>query len=854
MLLEFVGALGLAVANTWFVKDDSRMVTYESGGVKTVVDYVLVRRNELCAVKDVKVIPSEECFPQHKLLVCVMKLRSCVKEKKKTFVSKRRVWKLKETEVRKAFEEKFNLTAVAEKVCADGHVDVLWQGLKKSLVDVTEEVCGRTKGGSRHKETWWWNSDVDKVVGEKRRAYLVWRRTGAARDKEFYLQAKRNARRLIAKAQDVKRQEFCENLITTAAKGKLFKAVKQMVRKNADVLGGKGIKDKEGRIVTEEEEVKGVWKEYFNALLNEEFQWNRDSLEHVDEVSGPCELISVGEVRCAIAEAKIGKAAGPSGVVVEMLKASGEAGVQWVTDICNAVVRDGKIPEDWRKSWMVSVYKGKGDALECGSYRGIKLLDQVMKVFERVIEKKVRERVKLDSMQFGFRPGRGTTDAIFIIRQIQEKYLAKGRDVWMAFVDLEKAFDRVPREVLWWALRSAGIEEWIVNVIKSLYCGASTSVKLQSCETDEFEVKVGVHQGSVLSPLLFTIVLNELSKHFREGLPWELLYADDLALIAETEEELLQKIRRWKAGMEEKGLRVNLAKTKVLRCCKKTGQVEESGKWPCGVCKKGVGSRNAILCRTCGKWIHKKCSGVRGRLRDVDFRCSKCSTAQGTRVPGAVAQRELSLRAGEALEIVDRFCYLGDMIGDGGGAEEASRVRVQCAWGKFRALAPILTTRGASLKIKGTIYRSCVQSVMIYGSETWATKVEDVNRLVRAERMMVRWMCGVTLKDRIHSEELLERLGITSVADVVRRGRLRWFGHVERMPDSDWVSKCRLLNVVGARSRGRGRKTWQECVNEDLKKVGLTEVAAQDRAGWRRGVLGGRLTRASTDIHQADVK
>ena len=105
-----------------------------------------------------------------------------------------------------------------------------------------------------------------------------------------------------------------------------------------------------------------------------------------------------------------------------------------------------------------------------------------MKVFERVIEKKVRERVKLDSMQFGFRPGRGTTDAIFIIRQIQEKYLAKGRDVWMAFVDLEKAFDRVPREVLWWALRSAGIEEWIVNVIKSLYCGASTSVKLQSCE------------------------------------------------------------------------------------------------------------------------------------------------------------------------------------------------------------------------------------------------------------------------------------------------------------------------------------------------------------------------------------
>ena len=90
---------------------------------------------------------------------------------------------------------------------------------------------------------------------------------------------------------------------------------------------------------------------------------------------------------------------------------------------------------------------GKGDALECGSYRGIKLLDQVMKVMERVIEKRVRSIVLIDEMQFGFRPGRGTTDAIFIVRQLQEKYLGRKRELWMAFLDLEKAFDRVPREV-----------------------------------------------------------------------------------------------------------------------------------------------------------------------------------------------------------------------------------------------------------------------------------------------------------------------------------------------------------------------------------------------------------------------
>src|SRR5260221_597331 len=78
------------------------------------------------------------------------------------------------------------------------------------------------------------------------------------------------------------------------------------------------------------------------------------------------------------------------------------------------------------------------------------------------------------------------------------------------------------------------------------------------CESREFEVKVGIHQGSVLNLLLFIIVLEALSKEFREGLPWELLYADDLALIAESEEKLVEKIKCWKEGMLEKGLRVNM--------------------------------------------------------------------------------------------------------------------------------------------------------------------------------------------------------------------------------------------------------------------------------------------------------
>ena len=122
-----------------------------------------------------------------------------------------------------------------------------------------------------------------------------------------------------------------------------------------------------------------------------------------------------------------------------------------------------------------------------------------------------------------------------------------------------------------------GVDEWIVNVIKAMYEGATTAVKFKSGESKEFGVKVGVHQGSVLSPLLFNIVLEALSQEFREGLPWEMLYADDLALLAESREQVLEKVKLWKKGLEETGLRMNMEKTKVMQCRVRPGQCEDSG-------------------------------------------------------------------------------------------------------------------------------------------------------------------------------------------------------------------------------------------------------------------------------------
>jgi len=109
------------------------------------------------------------------------------------------------------------------------------------------------------------------------------------------------------------------------------------------------------------------------------------------------------------------KAVGPTGIVTEMFMADKDCSVEWLTSLCTLIAGQERIPDDWKSSIPLPVFKGKGDPMECGSYRAIKLLKHAMKVIEHVFERRIREKVKIDTMHFGFMPGKGTTDAIFTV-------------------------------------------------------------------------------------------------------------------------------------------------------------------------------------------------------------------------------------------------------------------------------------------------------------------------------------------------------------------------------------------------------------------------------------------------------
>ena len=115
--------------------------------------------------------------------------------------------------------------------------------------------------------------------------------------------------------------------------------------------------------------------------------------------------------------------------------------------------------------------------------------------------------MSVNEMQFGFMPERGKIDAVFILRRMQEEYHAKGKKLYMYCVDVEKAFDRVPSKVLEWTLRNRGIPVVLVRSVMSLYEGARTGIRDDSELSEEFEVNVGMHQGSVLSTFPFAVVV-----------------------------------------------------------------------------------------------------------------------------------------------------------------------------------------------------------------------------------------------------------------------------------------------------------------------------------------------------------
>ncbi|KAK3545173.1 hypothetical protein QTP70_001777 [Hemibagrus guttatus] len=145
-----------------------------------------------------------------------------------------------------------------------------------------------------------------------------------------------------------------------------------------------------------------------------------------------------------------------------------------------------------------------------------------------------------------------------------EKYRDGQRELHCVFVDLEKAYDRVPREELWYCMRKSGVAEKYVRVVQDMYERSRTVVRCAVGQTEEFNVEVGLHQGSALSPFLFAIVMDQLSEEVRQESPWTMMFADDIVICSESREQVEENLERWRFALERRGMKVSRSKTEYM--------------------------------------------------------------------------------------------------------------------------------------------------------------------------------------------------------------------------------------------------------------------------------------------------
>ncbi|KAK3534886.1 hypothetical protein QTP70_000908, partial [Hemibagrus guttatus] len=558
MVVDFAKRMDMGVVNTYFQKREEHRVTYKSGGRRTQVDYILCRRGNLKEISDCKVVVGESVARQHRMVVCRMTLMVCKKKRSKIEIEKKtKWWKLKKEECCEEFRQKLRQALGGQVVLPDD-----WETTAEVIRETGRKVLGVSSGRRKEdKETWWWNEEVQDSIQRKRLAKKKWDMDRTEENRQEYKELQRRVKREVSKAKQKAYEELYTRLDTREGEKDLYRLARQRDRDGKDVQQVRVIKDRDGRVLTSEESVQRRWKEYFEELMNEENEREK-RVEGVNSVEQKVDKIRKDEVRKALKRMKSGKAVGPDDIPVEVWKCLGEAAVEFLTSLFNRVLESERMPEEWRRSVLVLIFKNKGDVQSCSNYRGIKLMSHTMKRWERVVEARLMKVVEICEQQYGFMPRKSTTDAIFALRILMEKYRDGQRELHCVFVDLEKAYDRVPREELWYCMRKSGVAEKYVRVVQDMYERSRTVVRCAVGQTEEFKVEVGLHQGSALSPFLFAIVMDQLSEEVRQESPWTMMFADDIMICSESREQVEENLERWR--FERRGMKVSGSKTEYM--------------------------------------------------------------------------------------------------------------------------------------------------------------------------------------------------------------------------------------------------------------------------------------------------
>ena len=706
-----------------------------------------------------------------------------------------RTHKLGETDIARLYRERVEKTLSGFQSDKQD-LEHVWSRFKDTLINIAKEVCGTNKvNRSNHiKRTEWWTDEVQREVKLKKFKWKKYLRESTQDSYKEYKEQRRKVKDIIFTAKKRSWEEFGTRMENDFHRNqKLFYKILKNARKGNQQAEAKQVKDADGNILNEGNQIMSRWKQYFEELLHtEELEEipSENEFQTQAEDSNTDE-IHVDEVIAAVKSLKKGKTPGHDRITGDMLKNMGTKGIEMLTTILNQAWKEAKIPADWKVGIIVPIFK-KGDKRECRNYRGITLLSTPSKVYEQILQKKlVRQSDEvMEQSQSGFRKGRSINDHIFTLKQITEKSIHRNIEVYQAFIDLEKAFDRIPRTKIRSTLEKRNVDNKLIAAIMSLHDNNCNYVRTDNMQSEAFAVNNGLRQGGVLSPTLFNLVLDEAIKQTREATSKmyighrhmqpvyisECAFADDLVVFGKNEKELQKNLEVWNVALGANNMKVNEEKTKIM------------------------------------------------------------ITGRGS------TQTNISLNQ-RTLDQVDTFRYLGVQLNDKGYHDAEINARLENTSKLYHSLRiPFIGKREISGKTKITVYKTVFVPTLTFGCETWVLTKSMKSKLQAMEMKYLRRVAGVTKMDKIRNTDIRQMLGVQPLIKVIEDRQLKWFGHLARLSNEIPVKQTWEARRHEKRMRGRPRKTWDDNIKEIRAGRGMSltqaRTLARDKREWQKVIYG----------------
>lgn len=775
-LVDFATSKNMIISSTCFPHKDIHKATWKSpdGITRNQIDHVLIDARHASDVEDVRAYRGADVDSDHFMVVMKYKQRiSRVIMKHNPRARKYDCQKLQDPDVREAFQ-----TAIQGKLRSKSPADNIerrWDNIKSSLKETAENILGFKE---RTRRVGWYDEECRVAIEERNEA----RNKMLQRETRSNTEAFRRARAKASHTCRAKKRQWQSRKVLEIEEHATNKKIREMYARVKEEKSGfqartSMLRDADQNLVFDTEKILDLWADHFQELLNDASGTDTENVEMDDiegeDVGNP----EIWEVEEAIKSLKNNKAPGEDLINAELLKYGGDYLVREVHSLIEKVWQEEQMPNDWNMALICPIHK-KGAKTERQNYRGISLLNVTYKVMSKIIAKRMEpySEIALGDYQAGFRKGRSTTDQIFAIRMIMEKCYEYNVDVHQLFIDYKQAYDSVKRSYLFNTLKSFGIPRKIVRLVMMTLRGTRSKVTLAGQTSREFQVMKGLRQGDALSCMLFNLTLESAMRKLDVNPGGTLLnrttqaltFADDVDLLSRRVDYLRENFLKIDEEAKKAGLEVNEAKTKYMFM-----------------------SRNQTLSAS-----HLQMGGYN-------------------------------------FEVVREFKYLGSLVTEKNETQVEVKERLKCGNKSYYSMQHLLKSRLISRKCKKRLYKTVVRPVVMYASETWVMTARDEEALNVWERKVLRRIYGPIRDEdgwRVRTnQEIYQLYEDPSLVTEIKRGRLRWLGHVERMPESRAVRKTFRQRPEGRRLQGRPRKRWLEDVEEDLRELGVR--------GWRRRAL-----------------